>query len=84
MRLPAWLRRRPLPTQDAEAELADVLAVLKRRRTNCEAVIRANKPEAERASIIRQELNVLIGEFAAGLHRGEAAVRAAILAGEQP
>lgn len=65
-----------MPTQSAAAELEDVIAVLERRKANCEAVIRANKPEAERASIIRQELTVLIGEFSAGLHRGEAAARA--------
>lgn len=79
--MPGWLRRRPVPT-DAAEERGDVLALLEKRRANCATVIAANRPESERAMIVRAELDVLIGIVRSGLHQGEAAVRADIWAGE--
>ncbi len=66
--------RRPI----ASAELADVLAYLEQRRDNA-ALVSKRAPELEPLAVDRrQQLDVIIGDLAAGLHEGSAAVRAAL------
>lgn len=62
------------PAQSALEERADVLAVLRQRRANHDLV--ASRPTGleERATWLRREMDILIGDIEAGLHEGRAAV----------
>jgi hypothetical protein len=63
--------------QDCEGEvLADVLAYLAQRRDNCALVSRRVPGLEPLAADRRQQLDVIIGDLAARLHEGSAAVRA--------
>lgn len=63
-----------------ETERADFLAFLRQRRANCETMARNSAEFADQARDRGRQLDVLIGEIAAGMHEGAAEVEAALAA----
>lgn len=63
-----------------EGAVADVLAYLRRRQSNCTVMARANAEFAPAARERARQLGVLIDEIAAGFHEGAAAVEAQLAA----
>lgn len=68
---------RPLP-EGTVWLAADVLAYLERRVANARRVAKANAMQAERAAIVRQDCEVILGDLLAGMHIGQAEVAAAL------
>lgn len=81
LRIGLWLVRRS-GTLRRSSELADVIAYLERRARNCERMMTQNPVEADRARIMRRQIEVLIGDLRAGLHHGESDVAALLAASD--
>ncbi|MCT2398506.1 hypothetical protein [Novosphingobium mangrovi (ex Huang et al. 2023)] len=54
--------------------VGDVIAYLERRRANCLTVAERSPDEAERATVMRQQLDLILGDLRAGMHEGEAGI----------
>lgn len=54
--------------------VADVLAYLEQRRMNCVIIAERDPHERDRATIMRQQLDVVLSDLRAGLHEGAVAV----------
>lgn len=52
--------------------VADVIAYLERRRANCALVERRMPHESDRAVVMRQQIDLILGDLRAGMHEGEA------------
>lgn len=59
-------------TRKAATERADVLALLARRRRNCETIARHEPGFADDARVQMRQIDIVADEIAAGLHEGEA------------